>query len=324
MPSFRALHHTRIVDAVLNLHASVAECKLRGRSRRTSLTRGFLNVMERPIRIGSLLVVAALLAACGGGGSGGAQANNPGGQNPPPTVNLTANPTTISAGGTSTLQWTSTNATSCTASDGWTGSRATSGTFQTAALNATTTFTLSCSGAGGGALARVTVTVAAANSPLVQLSANPPGVAAGGSTTLNWTSSNVTSCTASGGWSGSKATSGSQSVGPLQNDTSYSLNCSGPGGNAFSSTTVTVRLARLSWQAPTQNVDGSALTNLAGYRVYWGSSPRNYSQSALVNGGTTTQHQVTLTAGTWYFAVTARNTDGGESGFSNEVSKTVF
>jgi hypothetical protein len=145
-----------------------------------------------------------------------------------------------------------------------------------------------------------------------------------GSTTLTWSSNNATTCAASGGWSGAKALSGSQVVGPLSEDTTYRLKCSGTGGNATAITTVSVRIAQLSWEAPTQNSDGSPLTDLAGYRVYWGTSSRSYSGNATVNGAGTTSYTVqNLAAGTWYFTVTARNENGVESAYSSEESKTI-
>src|SRR5262249_32768130 len=107
-------------------------------------------------------------------------------------------------------------------------------------------------------------------------------------------------------------------------DQSYTLTCAGTGGNAVASTTVTVRTAALSWTAPTQNTDGSALTNLAGYKVYWGPSSRNYTQNASVNGASATSFTASLTPGTWFFATTAFDSTGAESAKSNEVSKTVF
>jgi len=78
-----------------------------------------------------------------------------------PTVALTANPTTVTSGSSSTLSWSSTNATSCTASGAWSGSRATSGTETTSALTAAAIYTLSCTGSGGTATATVTVNVGA-------------------------------------------------------------------------------------------------------------------------------------------------------------------
>ena len=65
--------------------------------------------------------------------------------------------------------------------------------------------------------------------------------------------------------------------------------------------------ATLSWQPPTTNTDGTPLTNLAGYKVYWGTSPGNYSSSVTVNNpGITTYVVESLTPNTYYFAVKAR------------------
>jgi hypothetical protein len=65
-------------------------------------------------------------------------------------------------------------------------------------------------------------------------------VASGAASTLTWSSTNATTCTASSGWSGTKATSGSQSTGALTASGNYTLTCTGAGGSASRSTTVTV------------------------------------------------------------------------------------
>ena len=160
---------------------------------------------------------------------------------PPPTVTLTANPTAIASGASSTLTWNSTNATGCTASGGWSGARPTSGSQSTGALTATTSFTINCTGPGGSANQTATVTVLPA--PTVTLTANPTSVASGASSTLTWGSTNATGCTASGGWSGAKATSGNQSTGALTATTTFTLTCTGPGGSGQASATVTVQTA---------------------------------------------------------------------------------
>lgn len=81
--------------------------------------------------------------------------------------------------------------------------------------------------------------------------------------------------------------------------------------------------ARVSWSPPTQRVDGTALDNLAGYRVLWGTSSRDYIQSAVVMHPTTTYTVTDLPAGTHYFAVTAFDANDLESAYSAEVSKTI-
>jgi len=78
---------------------------------------------------------------------------------PPPVVSLTASSTTVTSGQGVTLQWSATNATSCTAAGGWTGTKSTSGTQAISALVANTTFELDCSGPSGRDDASVTVTV---------------------------------------------------------------------------------------------------------------------------------------------------------------------
>jgi hypothetical protein len=77
-----------------------------------------------------------------------APANN-GTTTPKPTITFSASPTTVNVGGVSTLSWNSTNATSCTASGAWSGSKPTSGSQSTGALRAATTYSLSCTGNGG-------------------------------------------------------------------------------------------------------------------------------------------------------------------------------
>ena len=179
-----------------------------------------------------------------------------------PTVTLAATPSSIAHGGASTLTWSSTNATSCTASGGWSGTKATGGSQSTGPLTATTTYSLSCTGTGGTSNV-TTATVKVVPSPTVALAANPTSVASGSASTLTWSSTNATSCTASGGWSGTKATSGSQSTGPLTATTTYSLSCTGVGGtsNVTTATVKVVPRATVNLAAnPTSVASGSAST----------------------------------------------------------------
>jgi hypothetical protein len=82
--------------------------------------------------------------------------------------------------------------------------------------------------------------------------------------------------------------------------------------------------ATLSWTPPTQNTDGSALTNLASYRVYWGTSQGNYTNSTTISSGLSSFVVEPLTPATWYFALTAVNSAGAESSYSNVASKQVL
>jgi hypothetical protein len=82
--------------------------------------------------------------------------------------------------------------------------------------------------------------------------------------------------------------------------------------------------ATLSWTPPMLNTDGSTLTNLAGYRIYWGTAQGSYPNSVTLNTPGVTSYVVDqLTPATWYFVVTALNDRGAESPYSNVASKTV-
>ena len=81
--------------------------------------------------------------------------------------------------------------------------------------------------------------------------------------------------------------------------------------------------ATLSWEAPTTTTQGTALTNLAGYRIYYGVHD-NLSQTVQVNGvGLQTYVIDGLGQGTWYFAIKAVSSTGAESPPSNVVTKVI-
>ncbi len=82
--------------------------------------------------------------------------------------------------------------------------------------------------------------------------------------------------------------------------------------------------ATLSWTAPTKNTDGSPITGLAGYHVYYGMDPNNLTHTVNVAGAAATSYVVTgLNTGKYYFAVSAYNAMGRESVKSNIASKTI-
>jgi hypothetical protein len=79
----------------------------------------------------------------------------------------------------------------------------------------------------------------------------------------------------------------------------------------------------LTWQPPTTYTDGSTL-QIAGYRVYWGTSQNNLNNSVSLQGGGLSSYVVDqLTPGTWYFAVSALDGAQLESSMSNVASKTI-
>lgn len=83
--------------------------------------------------------------------------------------------------------------------------------------------------------------------------------------------------------------------------------------------------ATLSWIAPNQNTDGTTLTDLKNYKIYWGTTQGNYTSSKVVpSSAGTTQIVDQLTPATYYFVVTALDIDGNESAYSNVASKQVL
>ena len=80
----------------------------------------------------------------------------------------------------------------------------------------------------------------------------------------------------------------------------------------------------LSWAAPIENEDNSPLTDLAGYVIYYGTRAGQYSYRIHVDNPKTTGYKLeNLSPGTYYFVMTAINTDGAESAMSDMIKKTV-
>lgn len=158
---------------------------------------------------------------------------------PAPSINLVAYPTTsIALGETVDLEWNSTDANSC--SSNWAGNIATSGS-QTVYPSTTTTYFINCSDDGGNASDSVLVEVTQppiANQPIVSINATPSSLRRGQWITLNWQTTDASSCSASGhaSWGGSKPTSGSQSFG-LNAPATLTLICTGEGGETSNAVT---------------------------------------------------------------------------------------
>ena len=80
----------------------------------------------------------------------------------------------------------------------------------------------------------------------------------------------------------------------------------------------------LTWTAPTANTDGSPLTDLNGYRIYYGTSSGVYPNQVQVdNPGVTSFVIENLAPNTYYFVSTSINSVGVESEFSNEAITSV-
>ena len=191
-------------------------------------------------------VFALALSACGGGGDASVPLAAPAPPaptiTPSPSVTLSANPGSVAPGASTTLTWSSTNASSCTASGAWSGSKSISGSEVVNNLLVTSAFTLNCSGAGGSQVANVSVTVVSPAPPIptVTLRANPANVLPGGRTTLTWSSDNATACVALDGWSGTRPLAGSEDIAFLNATTTFTLQCNGASGTASAAVIVNV------------------------------------------------------------------------------------
>ena len=82
--------------------------------------------------------------------------------------------------------------------------------------------------------------------------------------------------------------------------------------------------ATLTWSAPTQNTNGTPLTNLAGFHIYYGTSVGNLNQSVQISNPALTSYVLSgLAAGIWYFSINDYTTAGTESAVSNIESTTI-
>lgn len=177
----------------------------------------------------------------GAGGSGEAMvevlALAPPPPEPAPTVQLSAAASQVEVGSSTPLSWSSTDARTCTASGSWSGSRELSGQQLVQPAQGPNHYLLRCDGGGGSATASVEVTGVVTPppeppAPTLRLNATPSQVEVGASSLLSWSSTDARTCTASGGWGGSRDTVGNQSVQPTEGTNLYRLRCDGDGGSA--------------------------------------------------------------------------------------------
>ncbi len=91
-----------------------------------------------------------------------------------------------------------------------------------------------------------------------------------------------------------------------------------------SGSTSSTASAVIDWIPPTKNTNGSPLTDLAGVRIYYGTSAANLSHMVQISSSTQTSYTLgNLTAGTWYFGGVSYTTTGAQSAMSHVVSMSV-
>jgi hypothetical protein len=148
---------------------------------------------------------------------------------PVPVIDFDASPsrTTLVVGDPLILQWTASYATSCEASGDWSGTKALQANETLQPSLGARTFTLTCNGPNGTATESINLTVVPA--PTVSISVASGAMLTTDSTTLRWSSTNVTACTATGSWSGSIGTSGERTLSGMAAGThSFQIECTSP------------------------------------------------------------------------------------------------
>ncbi len=201
------------------------------------------------------------------------------------------------------------------------GGQGTSANSSSASAAQTSTKSMQVS--AGAGTAQSTVMVGQSFTVTPHVTGAPPGV------TLTFSVHNAPT------WMTFNATTGVLSGSPTAGDvgTYSSIVLSVSDGRASASTqpfSITVASANsgsgnamLSWTAPTTNTDGSTLTDLAGYRIYYGTDPGDLDVVVNVSAGVTSDVIEGLTTGTWYFAIKSYTNAGAESALSNIASKTI-
>lgn len=134
------------------------------------------------------------------------------------------------------------------------------------------------------------------------------------SVTHTWSTTNAASCVASGGWSGAKALSGTETTANVSVNTSFTLTCTAGSGTAV-----------LTWTPPTTNTDGSPLTNLTNYQIFRSTSSTTVGAATPIEiaAPSTTYTMTGIPAGTWYFGMKAKRSDLVTSDLSNIATKTI-
>lgn len=90
--------------------------------------------------------------------------------------------------------------------------------------------------------------------------------------------------------------------------------------------TATDKTVTLSWSQPTQNSNGTSLTDLAGYTLHYGTNSQDYTGSIQITSPTQTSYVVNgsnFPPGTYYFAISAYNAEQVSSSLSSEVAVNV-
>ena len=238
-----------------------------------------------------------------------------------PTCSIYANPETITQGNYSNLNWSSSNATSCYASNAWSGNKSLSGN-QSVSPSSTSTYTLTCYNSNSGHSDTCSTTVAVNDilQPSCSIYASPSSITSGNSSNLTWSANNASYCYASNAWSGNKSISGSQSVWPTY-DSTYTLVCYNSNGySATCSTNVDVN----DYSQPSCSIyaSPSSITQGNYSNLNWSSSNATscYASNAWSGNKSLSGNQSVSPSSTSTYTLTCYNSN---SGHSDTCSTTV-
>ncbi len=188
-----------------------------------------------------------------------------------PTLTLGSN--VIAQGSSTSLTWSTIDATSCTASGDWSGAQNPNGTVTlTPVATGVTSYTLTCTNSTG-TLAASTVTLSTGAAPAPMLSLSATSIVLGTSATITWSDTFASSCTASGSWSGTLPASGHLPVAPnaLGSDT-YTLYCTTATGQQSASSSVTLDVTPPVPGAPALSVNPTSITLGQSATLTWSST----------------------------------------------------
>jgi hypothetical protein len=188
-----------------------------------------------------------------------------------PTLTLASN--VIALGSSTTLSWSTIDASACTASGDWSGAQGPNGTVTlTPSAGGVTSYTLTCTNSTGTSSAS-TVTLSTGAAPAPTLSLSSTSIVLGSSATISWSDPYATSCTASGSWSGTLAASGTQPVAPnaIGSDT-YTLYCTSLSGQQSATSSVTLDVTTSAPAAPALSVSPTSITLGQSATLTWSSS----------------------------------------------------
>ena len=165
------------------------------------------------------------------------------------------------------VSWSAVNADACFASIDWSGDKTINGFELFGPIINDVSLQLTCTGAGGSTANTIVIKVSSGTlpeKPVVVLESASSSVVKNANVGLSWSSANADICLASGDWSGAKALSGSETIGPVVNDLNLQLSCTGLGGTTVKILAISV----LTGSGLKGNVDSSYVSRLGRNQIY--------------------------------------------------------